>query len=44
MAAPTSEDERLAEGASLLAAMRRDLNLDDDFAPKLPAEPPDEAA
>jgi len=43
MAAPATEDERRAEGLSVLAAMKHDLRFDDDFSPKRPT-PNDEAA
>lgn len=45
LAVPSNEAEQKSEGAFLLDAMRRDLNLDADFKSKLPSVPPaDEAA
>jgi hypothetical protein len=45
LAAPSTEAEQRAEGSFVLAAMKRDLNLDDDFTPRRPSVPPaDEAA
>ena len=44
IAAPSTEAEQRAEGSFVLAAMKRDLNLDDDFTPRRPSVPPDEAA